>query len=80
MVKKKVKMLYWQQDMRKKTFKSKSGEIKLPVFFPDATRAVLRALDSKDILDTKTPGVLVNTYHLYTDLGKEVLKKFDGVR
>jgi queuine tRNA-ribosyltransferase len=61
-------------------FRSLNGEIPLPVFFPDATRAVLRTLDSKDIEDTKTPGVLVNTYHLYKDLGKKVLEKYGGIR
>lgn len=63
-----------------KKFKTKFGEISLPVFFPDATRAVIRTLDSSDIESTKTPGILVNTYHLYKDLGKKVLKDNDGIR
>ena len=63
-----------------KKFKTKSGELPLPVFFPDATRAVLRTLDSTDIEETKTPGILVNTYHLYRDLGQKVLQKHGGIR
>lgn len=63
-----------------KRFKFKNGYLKTPVFFPDATRAVVRALDSEDIKKTGTLGILVNTYHLYTDLGDKVLKKFGGVR
>jgi len=51
-----------------------------PVFFPDATKAVLRTLDSVDIKNTHTPGILVNTYHLYKDLGKEVIKKHGGIK
>lgn len=66
--------------VRPKFFKSKNGDIPLPVFFPDATRAIIKTLDSKDIEDTKTPGVLVNTYHLYRELGKKILKKHGGVR
>lgn len=66
--------------MKQKYFKSKNENIKLPVFFPDATRAVLRALDTKDIKDTKTPGILVNTYHLYRELGKDILKAHGGIR
>lgn len=66
--------------MKPKFFKSKNGNIPLPVFFPDATRAVLRTLDTEDIKNTKTRGILVNTYHLYKDLGKEVLKKHKGIR
>jgi queuine tRNA-ribosyltransferase len=63
-----------------KKFKSKNGEVPLPVFFPDATRAVIRTLDSSDIESTKTPGILVNTYHLYKDLGKKVVEEHDGIR
>src|SRR5258708_1997388 len=63
-----------------KYFKSRNGNIPLPVFFPDATRAVLKTLDSVDIENTKTPGILVNTYHLYKDLGKRVIKEHKGVR
>lgn len=63
-----------------KSFKYKGGQLELPFFFPDATQAVVRTLDTEDILATKTPGILVNTYHLYTDLGKRVLKKFGGIK
>lgn len=65
--------------MTPKVFKTVKGEIPLPVFFPDATRAVLKTLDSQDIKATKTPGVLVNTFHLYLGLGKRVLKVHKGV-
>ena len=52
----------------------------MPVFFPDATKAVIRTLDSKDIENTKTHGVLVNTYHLIKYPGVEVIREFGGVR
>jgi queuine tRNA-ribosyltransferase len=62
-------------------FKTKTaGDLPLPVFFPDATRAVIKVLDSEDIRKTKTPGVLVNTYHLYKDLGKSVIKEHGTIR
>ncbi|MFZ2664162.1 MAG: tRNA guanosine(34) transglycosylase Tgt [Patescibacteria group bacterium] len=63
-----------------KKFKTINGEIPLPIFFPDATRAVLKTLDSIDIENTKTPGVLVNTYHLYKDLGQDMLERYGGIR
>lgn len=66
--------------MRHKYFRSKNGNIPLPVFFPDATRGIVRTVDSVDIENTKTPGILVNTYHLYRELGKKILKKHSGVR
>lgn len=58
----------------------KLKEVKLPVFFPDATRGVIRTVDSADIRDTQTPGVLVNTYHLYRELGSLVLRTYGGIR
>lgn len=55
-------------------------KFKIPAFFPDATRAVLKTLDSRDIENTHTDGVLVNTYHLYATLGIDTFKKYNGVR
>lgn len=65
--------------MKRKFFKSKNGEIPLPVFFPDATRAVLKSLDTGDIESTYTNGLLVNTFHLWQELGSDVLEKFGGI-
>lgn len=53
---------------------------KLPVFFPDATRGLIKSLDTTDIENTKTNGILVNTYHLYKDLGIEYIKKRGGIK
>jgi len=62
-------------------FKTITGQkIPLPVFFPDATRAVLKTLDSSDIESTKTPGILVNTFHLYQKPGGGVIKEHKGIR
>jgi queuine tRNA-ribosyltransferase len=73
-------LIYWPL-MKPKFFKTIFGQkLPLPVFFPDATRAVLKTLDSADIANTQTPGILVNTYHLYQDLGRKVIEEHDGVR
>lgn len=62
-------------------FKTLTGQqIPLPIFFPDATRAVLKTLDSSDIESTHTPGVLINTFHLFNNPGSSVIKEFKGVR
>ncbi|EKE04965.1 MAG: putative fortimicin production protein [uncultured bacterium] len=53
---------------------------KLPVFFPDATRGLIKSLDTTDIENTKTNGILVNTYHLYKDLGIEYIKTQGGIK
>jgi len=72
--------LWYTSGMVPTIFKSLNRDLPLPVFFPDATRAVLKTLDSVDIANTKTPGILVNTYHLYRELGKDVIKKYGSVR
>lgn len=63
-----------------KYFRYKNGRLPTPVFFPDATRGVIRCLDTSDIESTHTSGILVNTYHLYREVGFEGIKKFGGVR
>jgi len=60
-------------------FEFSGGKLPLPVFFPDATRGVVRSIDTSDLEATITPGILVNTFHLWQELGKDVLKKFGGI-
>ncbi len=64
----------------KKYFKYKYGKVPLPLFFPDATRAVVRTLDSVDIQNTKTLGLLVNTLHLFNEHGNRAVNNFGGIR
>ncbi len=64
----------------KKYFKYKYGKIPLPMFFPDATRAAVRTLDSVDIANTKTLGLLVNTLHLFNEHGNRAVNNFGGIR
>lgn len=49
------------------------------MFFPDATRAVVRSVDSQDVAGTGTPGVLVNTYHLWRMIPQEKMRTMGGV-
>jgi queuine tRNA-ribosyltransferase len=65
--------------MTQQFFKSRNGPIPLPVFFPDATRAIVRSIDTTDLEATKTPGILVNTFHLWRELGHMTIKKFGGI-
>ena len=63
-----------------KYLKVKNKKYKLPIFCPDATRAVVRSVDTKDLINVGIDGGCVNTLHLIHDPGKAVLKKFGGVR
>ena len=47
-----------------KSLKTNHGLVRLPAFFPDATRATIKSVDSLAVLDTATPGLVMNTYHL----------------
>ena len=51
----------------------------MPMFFPDATRAVIRTLDSQDIINSGTKGVLVNTFHLWQEINTNTLEKSNGI-
>lgn len=63
-----------------KSINIKGKTLNLPVFFPDATRGVIRSIDSKDLKDTGTEGIIVNTYHLLSQPGTDVLREVGGVK
>lgn len=52
----------------------------LPIFLPDATLGVVRGLSSLDLIQCGTRGCVVNTYHLASNPGKEILNTFDGIK
>ncbi|PIR43618.1 tRNA guanosine(34) transglycosylase Tgt [candidate division WWE3 bacterium CG10_big_fil_rev_8_21_14_0_10_32_10] len=60
--------------------KIKGKILKLPVFFPDATRGVIKGLSTKDLQNEHIKGLIVNTYHLMTKPGNSVLKEVDGIK
>ena len=66
--------------MPPKFFNYKYGRLRLPVFFPDATRGFVKTLDFVDVENTSTPGVLVNTFHLWQLLDRKVLERPGGIR
>lgn len=55
------------------------GTVPLPAFFPDGTRAVVRGLDARDVRDTGTPGIVMNTYHLMRHPGTKVVSQLGGL-
>lgn len=52
----------------------------LPQFLPDATRAVVKSIDSNDTLTSGLEGVVVNTYHLMNEPGASVIEKCGGIK
>ena len=55
------------------------GSLRLPAYFPDATRAVVRSVDSRDLEACGVQGVVVNAFHLSAHPGAGLLKRAGGV-
>ncbi len=55
------------------------GEIALPAFFPDATYGTVRATGMTAVESTGTPGMVMNTYHLYNRPGARLIKSLGGL-
>lgn len=54
--------------------------MRFPVYFPDATRAVIRSLDSQDLQKVGIEGIILNPYHLASQPGINVIKKLQGIK
>ena len=55
------------------------GPLDLPAFLPDATRAVVRAVDSSDLESVGVRAVMVNTLHVASKPGLSVIKTAGGL-
>src|SRR5260370_41337321 len=62
-----------------KTLKLSSGSVRLPAFLPDATRAVVRSLDSRDLEQCGIRAVMMNTFHLMRSPGSSTVKSLGGL-
>jgi len=57
---------------------TKHGVLKLPAFLPDATRGVVRSLDSQDLKICGIQGLVINAYHLMLSPGAKLLRQMGG--
>ncbi|MCJ7754713.1 MAG: tRNA guanosine(34) transglycosylase Tgt [Thermoanaerobaculales bacterium] len=55
------------------------GEVVTPNFMPVGTRAAVRAVDSRDLLEAGTQILLANTYHLMLRPGAETIAELGGL-
>jgi len=55
------------------------GDLPLPAFLPDATRGVVRAVDSADLLAAGVPALVMNTYHLMQRPGSTTIRALGGL-
>lgn len=56
------------------------GSVSTPVFMPVGTAATVKALDARDIKDTKAEIILANTYHLFLRPGEKLVDEMGGVQ
>jgi len=55
------------------------GDLALPAFLPDATRAVVRGVDAQDLEAAGVPGVVVNAFHLGLNPGSKAVAALGGI-
>jgi queuine tRNA-ribosyltransferase len=55
------------------------GPLDLPAYFPDATRGVVRTVDSRDLESCRVRGLVVNVFHLSTRPGTGLIKQAGGI-
>jgi queuine tRNA-ribosyltransferase len=55
------------------------GDIPLPVFLPDATRGVVRSLDSADLEICGVEALVMSTYHLMQNPGSSTIQALGGL-
>jgi queuine tRNA-ribosyltransferase len=55
------------------------GPLYLPAYFPDATRAVVRTVDSRDLEACGVQGLVVNVFHLSSRPGVGLIKNAGGI-
>jgi queuine tRNA-ribosyltransferase len=55
------------------------GPLGLPAFLPDATRAVVRTVDCRDLENCGVPALMVNTLHVSATPGLSVVRAMGGI-
>ncbi len=61
------------------SIKTDHGLIETPVFMPVGTRASVKAVEQRELLEIKAQIILGNTYHLFQRPGVDILQKFGGL-
>jgi queuine tRNA-ribosyltransferase len=62
-----------------KVLQTNHGPLRLPVFLPDATRGIVRAVDTADVEEAKIEALVVNTLHLASKPGTSTLSTHGGI-
>jgi queuine tRNA-ribosyltransferase len=55
------------------------GDVRTPAFVPLATKATVKSLEPRDVVELGYDMVLGNTFHLFLDPGHERIRRFGGL-
>src|SRR5947209_6366575 len=55
------------------------GQVSMPVFMPDATLGVVRAVDATDLLNCEIQALVMNTFHLMQRPGSSTIQALGGL-
>lgn len=55
------------------------GDLRLPIFLPDATKGVVRSVDSADLEGCGVEALVMNTFHLMQHPGSSTIKALGGL-
>lgn len=58
---------------------TRRGDLAVPAFLPDATRAVVRGITSADLIEVGAPALVVNAFHLLRRPGVRVIQAHGGI-
>ena len=62
-----------------KKIRTLHGDLKYPIFMPDATRASMKTCSPDELISTGTKSLVVNTFHLYLQPGIKTIERAGGV-
>ena len=65
--------------MKNRAFDFKRGEVRSPVFLPDATFGVVRSVDAQDLEACGIEAVVMNTFHLMQHPGSSTIQALGGL-
>ncbi len=66
-------------DARSGTISTPRGNVATPVFMPVGTRAAVKTVDTRDLVELDAHIVLANTYHLMLRPGADIVEKLGGL-
>jgi len=65
--------------MKSRLLKLTQGEVRSPIYLPDATFGVVRSVDAEDLLGVGVQALVMNTFHLMQKPGSSTIQALGGL-